>query len=275
MPAFVNYTGKRVLVTGCFSGMGEATARLLLELGAEVHGLDYKDSALPLAGFSRVDLRDADAIDAAASNLKGSFDALFNCAGVSGAFSPTDIFKVNFLGLRRLTNHLVPRLAKGGAISCIASTAGFNWMQRIPLLKELLKTTSDADGLKWCESLLNPRTDAYTLSKEAIILWVLKSSTELMRRGLRINCILPGPTETPFMTAQSKITPDAMIDIFTQPINRRSRPEEQAAALAFLNSEAASYISGVALPVDGGFMGGVISGELDLAAMFGALSAKR
>ena len=63
MSEFVSYRNKRVVITGCFSGMGEATARLLLELGAEVHGLDYQDSTLPLVSFTRVDLRDPAAID--------------------------------------------------------------------------------------------------------------------------------------------------------------------------------------------------------------------
>jgi len=272
MSSFISYNNKRVLVTGCFSGMGEATARLLLSLGAEVHGLDYKDCALRLASFTRVDLRDPAAIDAAASRLKGPFDALFNCAGVPSTFAPADVFKVNYLGPRRLTNHLLPHIAKGGAIACIASTAAFGWMQRIPLLKDLMKTTSYEEGLKWCEAQLGPQTDAYTLSKEAVILWTLQSSSALIRRGIRMNCILPGPTETPFMTQQTTITPGAVIDVFTQPINRRSRPEEQAAVLAFLNSDAAGYINGVALPVDGGFMGGIATGEIDLAALFKAFS---
>ena len=96
------------------------------------------------------------------------------------------------------------------------------------------------------------------------------AAASLIKRGVRMNCTLPGPTQTPFMEAQAKVTPDAAIDAFTQPINRRSRPEEQAAPLVFLTSDAASYVNGVALPVDGGFMGGLASGAIDLAKLFGA-----
>ena len=53
MSDILGYKGKRVIVSGCFSGMGEATAKILLDLGAEVHGLDFKPSALPLGGSSR------------------------------------------------------------------------------------------------------------------------------------------------------------------------------------------------------------------------------
>jgi NAD(P)-dependent dehydrogenase (short-subunit alcohol dehydrogenase family) len=70
------------------------------------------------------------------------------------------------------------------------------------------------------------------------------------------------------MEQQTTITPDAMVDAFTRPINRRSRPEEQAYPLVFLNSDAASYVNGVALPVDGGFMGAVATGQVDLAKLF-------
>ena len=58
MSDILGYKGKRVIVSGCFSGMGEATAKILLDLGAEVHGLDFKPCALPLASFNLNDLRD-------------------------------------------------------------------------------------------------------------------------------------------------------------------------------------------------------------------------
>ena len=270
MGELVSYAGKRVVITGCFSGMGEAAARLLLELGAEVHGLDYKACALPLAGFHSVDLRDPDAIDAVAGKIEGRIDALCNCAGVPSTFAPIDIFKVNYIGPRCLTDRLLPRIAEGGAIACIASTAGFMWQRDVALVSELIAKTSYEDGVAWAEQALQGGKDAYTLSKETVIVWTLMSSASLIKRGVRMNCILPGPTSTPFMEQQSTITPDAAIDAFTQPINRRSRPDEQAWPLVFLNSDAASYINGVALPVDGGFMGGVATGQIDLAKLFGA-----
>src|SRR5437879_2439618 len=127
MSEFASYKNKRVVVSGCYSGMGAATARLLLELGAEVHGLDYQEVTLPLASFQRMDLREPAAIDAAAARLEGRFDALFNCAGVPSTFAPLDICKINYIGARRLTEHLLPRIVEGGAISCIASTAAFAW----------------------------------------------------------------------------------------------------------------------------------------------------
>ena len=272
MSDFVSYRNKRVVITGCFSGMGEATARLLVELGAEVHGLDYKESAVPLASFVHADLRDPASIDAAVAKLgDGRIDALFNCAGVPSTFAPIDVFKVNYIGPRRLTDALLPKIVEGGAIACIASTAGFMWQRDVALVSEMIAKTSYEDAVAWAEAqLAGAGKDAYTLSKETVIVWTLQSAATLIKRGIRMNCILPGPTSTPFMEQQSTITPDAAIDAFTQPINRRSSPAEQAAALVFLNSDAASYVNGVALPVDGGFMGAVATGAIDLAKLFGA-----
>src|SRR5579864_7870501 len=102
MTDFLGYKNKRVVVTGCFSGMGEATARLLLTLGAEVHGLDYKDCKLDLASFTHVDLRDPGSIDAAVDKIGGKIDALFNCAGLPQTFPALEVMKVNFVGTRHL-----------------------------------------------------------------------------------------------------------------------------------------------------------------------------
>src|SRR6202000_271793 len=139
MSEFASYKNKRVVITGCFSGMGEAAARLLLKLGAEVHGLDYKPSALPLASFHNTDLRDPASIDAAVDSITGKIDALFNCAGVPSTFAPLDVFKVNYIGPRRLTERLLPRIAEGGAIACISSTAGFAWSRKMDALKAFVQ----------------------------------------------------------------------------------------------------------------------------------------
>src|ERR1700740_2089920 len=139
MSDWLSYKNKRVVITGCFSGMGEATARLLLSLGAEVHGLDYKDCALDLASFQRTDLRDPAAVDAAADRIDGKIDALFNCAGVPSTFAPIDIFKVNYIGPRRLTDRLLPRIVEGGAIACISSTAAFSWARKMDVLKPFVQ----------------------------------------------------------------------------------------------------------------------------------------
>jgi NAD(P)-dependent dehydrogenase (short-subunit alcohol dehydrogenase family) len=270
MSDFINYKNKRVIVSGCFSGMGEATARRLVELGAEVHGLDYKQTQLSLASFTQVDLRETASVEAAVAKIGGKVDALFNCAGLPQTAGPLEVMKVNFLGTRKLTETVLPLMGEGAAIASIASTAALRWSTRIPKIMELVSTASFEDGLKWCEANPDLVAEGYSFSKEAIIVWTLFTSSKLIKKGIRINCSLPGPTQTPMMNSFESATPVAVIDAAAQPINRRATPDEQAGPLVFLNSDAASYVNGVAFPVDGGFMGGLATGQIDLSVMMGA-----
>jgi NAD(P)-dependent dehydrogenase (short-subunit alcohol dehydrogenase family) len=267
---FMGYKNKRVIVSGCFSGMGEATARLLLELGAEVHGLDYKKTTLKLASFTPVDLRDPAAIDAAIAGIGGNVDALFNCAGLPQTSPALDVMKVNYAGTRRVTEQVLPLMSEGAAIVSISSNGGLGWSRRMPILMELLKIDNYADSIKWCEDNADTVKEGYAFSKEAIILWTMMSSAQLIKRGIRINCTMPGPTQTPMMKHFEAASKASVLDAFIQPINRRSTPEEQAGPLVYLNSAAASYINGVALPVDGGFMGAMTTGQIDLSALMPA-----
>jgi NAD(P)-dependent dehydrogenase (short-subunit alcohol dehydrogenase family) len=269
MGDFASYRNKRVVVSGCFSGMGEATAKLLLNLGAEVHGIDYKASQLPLASFTQVDLRDPAAIDAAAKQIGGKVDALFNCAGLPQTSPPLDVMKVNYAGTRRLTERILPLMSAGSAIASISSTGGLGWSRRLPVLMGLLKIDSFEGIVKWSQENAETVREGYAFSKEALIVWTMMTSTSLIKRGIRINCTLPGPTQTPMMKQFEAATQASVLEAATQPINRRSTPEEQAGPLVFLNSDAASYVNGVAFPVDGGFLGGVATGQIDLSAMMG------
>lgn len=270
MKDILGYQNKRVVVSGCFSGMGEATARTLVELGAEVHGLDYKDSALSLASFTRVDLRDPTSIEAAAEKIGGKVDALFNCAGLPQTAPPLDVMKVNFLGTRHLTESLLPYMSEGSAIASISSTGGLGWSRRIPTTMQLLATQGFDAGLKWCEENMDTVAEGYSFSKEAVIVWTQMVSNHLIKQGIRINCTLPAPTQTPMMKEFLSATPEYVIKAAMQPINRFSTPEEQAEPLILLNSDAARFVNGVVLPVDGGFMGGLATGQVDISAMMRA-----
>jgi NAD(P)-dependent dehydrogenase (short-subunit alcohol dehydrogenase family) len=270
MTDFMSYKGKRVVVSGCYSGMGEATARLLLSLGAEVHGIDFKDSALDLASFQRADLRDAASIDAAVAGIGGHVDALFNCAGLPQTAPPLDVMKVNFIGTRYLTERVIPLMGEGGAIASISSTGGLGWSRRMKIVLELVQAASFDDAVTWATNNPDVVREGYAFSKEAVIVWTMLTSSHLIKRGIRINCTAPGPTQTPMMKYFEAATPMATLDMAMQPINRRSTPEEQAGPLVFLNSPAASYINGVLLPVDGGFMGGMATGQIQMPILSGA-----
>lgn len=267
MNDLLGYKGKRVIVTGCFSGMGEATAKLLIELGAQVHGLDYKDSALPLASFHNVDLRDPASIDAAVAGIGGKVDALFNCAGLPQSFPAMDVMKVNFIGLRHLTQQVLPLMGPGGAIASIASTGGLGWSRRIPTNMEFVTTDGFDAAVAWCDSNMDIVKEGYSFSKENVIVWTQYMGAHLIKQGIRINCTLPSPTQTPMMAAFEATAGKDVVAAAAEPMGRYSTPEEQAAGLVLINSDLASIVNGVVFPVDGGFMGGVATGQVDLSVM--------
>ncbi len=267
-----SYAGKRVVIAGCFSGMGEAAARELVELGAEVHGFDIRESSVPLKSFHKIDLKDPASIDAAAASMDGPIDALFNCAGLPQTFPALDVMKVNFLGLRQWTEALLPKMRAGGAICSISSVAGMGWPMHVAECKELIATPDFASGVKWCEAHPDLVGDGYSFSKEALNIWTMIQGTKLIKNNIRINATLPGPTQTPMMPDFEKHSGANLIDVFTTPSDRRSSPAEQAYPVVFLNSDAATYINGHLLNVDGGFLGGVSAGEIDVQALLASLA---
>jgi len=262
-----SYTGKRVVIAGCHSGMGEATARELVRLGAEVHGVDIKPSPVALASFREVDLRDTAQIDAALESIGAPLDASFYCAGLPQTFPVVEVMKVNFVHMRHWTDRVAARMPNGGAFAMIASTAGHAWRENRELIDELLATPDAAAGVAWCERNEERYGDAYVFSKMCIQVFAMKMATPLIKRGIRINVVNPAPTETPMMRVFEAGAPAALINTFVEPIGRRAQPEEMAYPLIFLNSDAARFISGHNLNVDGGWAGSLDSGVLDPGAL--------
>lgn len=274
MSDVLGYKGKRVIVSGCFSGMGEATARLLVDLGAEVHGFDFKESAVPMASFTRIDLRDPASLEAAVAGVGGKIDALFNCAGLpgGGGFPAMDVMKVNFLGTRHLTEQVVPLMGQGGAIVSIASTGGLGWSRRIPVHMQLLATQGFDAGLAWCEANMEQVSEGYAFSKEAVIVWTQFMGAQLIKKGIRINCSLPSPTQTPMMATFHATSGKDVVDAAAEPLGRYTTPAEQAGPLVLICSDLAGVVNGIVMPVDGGFMGGLATGQVDITKMMSAAS---
>jgi NAD(P)-dependent dehydrogenase (short-subunit alcohol dehydrogenase family) len=251
------YAGRHVVVAGGGgSGMGRATAGLVRAAGAEVTVLDLRapESADGIA-FREVDLGDPNAIDGAVDSLD-RVDALFNCQGIAGSrpgTSSSDIMRVNFLGVRHLTERLLPRIPAGGAVVSIASVGGLGWERRREAIDELLAVDDFDAGLSWVEGrsadlLEQPFPRTYSFSKQALIVWTMRLAVSAIERGVRVNCSSPGSTRT----AMAADFPDDGIEYISRPIGRESSPQEQAWPLVFLNSGSASYVNGTNLVVDGG-----------------------
>src|SRR6185312_12066301 len=132
MDDVLGYEGRSVVVTGAASGMGEAAARILVDLGATVTALDIKPTTVPVARALQIDLRDRTSIEEVAAAIDGPIDGLFSCAGLPGPpFGEWDTILVNFVGARHLAEQLVPKLSTGSAISVISSSAAIGWQDHI------------------------------------------------------------------------------------------------------------------------------------------------
>jgi NAD(P)-dependent dehydrogenase (short-subunit alcohol dehydrogenase family) len=243
--------GKRALVTGAGQGNGRAIA-----LGLAAHGADIVASDIDLAGAERtaadlrasgskalafrLDVTDAAACHALAQTISrdiGDISILINNAGIiirEGLDSPRAaenwrrVLDVNLTGVFNVTHAFLPTLRKTrGAIVNLGSIASF---------------VGVGDTL------------GYAPSKGGVKLLTQALARDLARDGIRVNAIAPGVIETP-MTEVTRNDPARLAGFVGRtPLGRVGQPEELVGPVVFLVSEMASYVSGVTLPVDGGFL---------------------
>lgn len=245
--------GKTIVITGASSGIGAETARLARYQGAHVIGLDRNDPMITLDGFIKIDMADTASIDAAVAALPGHVDALVNAAGVSGLADKDLVARVNYLGLRHLTEALVPNLSKGGAVVNIASILGAEWPERLAAHKELAATTTFADGAAWLAAAQIPQETCYQYFKEALIVWSKKRGYEMfMQHDIRMNSVAPGPVFTPILGEFVTMLGEERVAADAAKIKRPAIVDEIAPPILFLCSDAARWIAGINLPVDGG-----------------------
>jgi len=252
----MNHAGKGALVTGGGSGIGRATARRLAAEGAHVAVLDVSAeraaetvaSVIAAGGKALAviaDVRDRAQVRAAVSaavGALGSLDYLVNNAGVvtmTGFADLTEeewdyVVDVNLKGYFLVTQAAAPYIAKGGggAIVCIS--------------------TVEADVVV---SSTGHCQVHYNASKGGVKMLVKALAAELAADGIRVNAIAPGAINTTFSGADLTVIPEAMKFLMDRAlIQRIGEPEDIAAAVSFLLSDDASYITGVQLPVDGGWL---------------------
>jgi NAD(P)-dependent dehydrogenase (short-subunit alcohol dehydrogenase family) len=232
--------------------MGAATAALVQDLGAEVVVMDFAEVTLAGAKAIELDLRDKKRIDAAIDECGGPIHALFSCAGV--ADGTPGIEKINFIGHRHLIDRALDAdlLPRGSAIGMISSAAGLGWEANLALVKEYLDTPDFDTAVAWIGE--HPEKADYMWSKQAICCYVARQAFPLLKRGIRINAILPGPTDTPLARANADLWLGFGEDFRGEVGIAASTPEEQAGPLVFLCSDAAAYVNGITMVTDAGYV---------------------
>ena len=240
MSATLDFTGKSVLVTGGTGGIGLALARAFSEAGATVtaSGATEAEAAEAMravrgVGFVALDTRSDDAIAELAAELP-KIDVLVNCAGVnlraaeftSEGFSTT--VDINLTGSMRMALACREKLAAGGggSILNIASVYAFFGA---------------------------PHAPAYSASKGGVAQLTKSLAVAWAPDGIRVNALAPGWIETP-MTAAPRANPSRSAELVGRtPMGRWGRPDDLAGPALFLCSPLAGFVTGVILPVDGGY----------------------
>ncbi len=243
----MNFQGKTVLVTGAASGIGLATVTAFAEAGARVVLTDINAAAgekaaagLQAAGkdvsFAQLDVTQLASATAVADHVRAHFgrlDVLVNAAGwdiIQPFMENTPdywdkIVALNFMGPVCVTRALLPLLIESGSgrIVNVASDAG-----RVGSFGETV----------------------YAGAKGGVIALTKSLARELTRKNVRVNCVCPGPTDTPLFATQPQKMRDALIGAI--PMKRLGQPSEVADAILFFASDRSSFVTGQVLSVSGG-----------------------
>lgn len=257
MTDYFGYHGKKCIVTGAASGMGKATAEMLIDLGAKVYAIDYAEVELP--GAEKVitcNLAKREEIDSAFSKLPNEISSFFGVAGVSGQYHDYNtVMKINFVANKYIMETYLPKMVKtGGSIVFVSSLAALWWENNTDDAKRFFEVEGWNGTVKVVEDLdLNdhPGTDAYFISKRAVNYLVCASVPKFSAKKIRINATMPGAAKT----GLTKDFADMMGGEQNLVIGFSDRPatsEEMAAPLVFLNSKMADYINGICLNIDAG-----------------------
>jgi len=250
-----------VLMTGGSSGVGEATAALLLARGHEVVSLDVKPCGNPKVTHHDCDLSDPAKIDAAIAGLEGPFSSLLNVAGVPNQAGPEVTMRVNFFGLRHFTEAVWDRITDGGTVVNVASIAGNNWRKRRGLHNEMMYVAGFDAGLAWWQAHRDDiGTDPYTFSKEAVVVYTMKLAGQGLARGIRVNDVGPGPVDTPIFPEFTEDVGDETMQYMVDMVGRPGNPHDIAEALVTLAEGQISWLNGQHIIVDGGLMAGISGG---------------
>ncbi len=262
MQANMRESPRRVVVVGGASGIGAATAAHFHRRGDYVLSVDVRPHSTPASQHACCDLRDATAIAALTDRIGPDWDLLAHVAGVPGTAPVADVLTINYLGMRLMTEAMLPLMRRGGAVVAVASTAALGWEQRIEVLNGLLDATTAAAVQRW-QADQDPAFPVYTTSKQAVILYAKRlAATARAQFGVRINTVSPGPVETPILPDFEQSMGKEVLDTVCAMVGRHGTVDDIVPVIDFLGSDRACWITGHDLIVDGGFTTAITTGSV-------------
>ncbi len=240
-----------VVITGSASGIGLAAKEKLESQGDRVIGIDIRDADI-IADLSTPEGRQH-AIDQALAMTGSEIDGLVLSAGLSGMNTPGDMtISVNYFGTVDLFDALRPAMEgrPNPCVVCLVSTSSRFVEFDDPMIDALF----EGDEAK-CRAMINTmdKGAGYRYAKHALARLIRHRASEWAPQGVRITACVPGMTDTP-MVDSLKEDPELgpLLESMTSPMGRNGTPEEMAGVIAFLLSDAASFINGTMIWVDGG-----------------------
>lgn len=250
MQDYFGYENKNCVITGVSSGIGKALAKMLVELGANVYGLDRNESDNPNITFIKTDLSSKESIDASFKKLPERIHKFFGVAGLSGAKTGYwTTFTVNFIANKYITeNYLEARMQSGDAICYVTSCGGLMWEKWQREYKAIMKCKTWDEMVAFMKKV-SPKDGvgimAYTLSKRAMNYYTSLKAVEYGAKGIRVNALLPGSTDTG-MKAEFEKMAGGKEKLLKEngAVGRLATSEEMANPLVFLNSDMAAFVSG-------------------------------
>ena len=272
------YENKNIVITGAFSGMGKAAARLLNELGANVYAVCRRNGRhstldFPVKKILYADLGVKEDLDNLLKQMPNNIHALFFCHGIAlnsqGTYyfegsNAEEVMKVNLLSTKYLISNIIEKMEPSSSISIIASSGGWNWRENRENCQELLDTETYEDGVKWCMEHHDVIASAYVFSKECLNYYVVANTFNPMfvEKKIRINCLNPGNTDTGLKSDFGKYTSsthdeaqgiEMIEDIFLKPWDGYwASPEQMGYPLVCMGSRIFNYMSGQTIFIDYG-----------------------
>lgn len=245
------FAGQRIVLTGAASGIGAATAAAFSAAGADVVGVDRNPAEGFTGEFIRADLSSPQGAAAAAAQVSGQIHGLANIAGVPGTAPFEIVLKVNVLGLRDLTEALLPQIADGGFVTHLASSVAQGWAQRRTVLNGFVSAAGWDEALDGVARDPEVTGNSYRFSKEAVrLLTELQASANLGR--VRVNSVSPGPVQTPILDDFKKDHGVDKVEGAVNLLGRAASAQDIANVITFLASPQAGWVNGADIRVDGG-----------------------